>query len=101
MALEGCVICTTSILECMDVRNLVEGMGGEFNSTLSSHCTHVIATRTGSHRYHVARSFTPDVPIVHPQWLWTCYWYRRLVSHDSFEIDFMQAAAVHYLPNGP
>ena len=94
MALEGCVVCCTMNWEGESLRSLIENLGGQYSEALDSWCTHVVTTRTNTHRYRVASARYPETPIVHPAWLWACFWNEggQAVPVGPFMTDFFTAA---------
>ena len=92
MALEGCVVCSTMLWEGESLRHLVQEMGGQYSEVLDSYVTHVVTSRTNTHRYAVAQNNYPETPIVHPRWLWACYWNNAYTPVDSYHVDFYTAA---------
>ena len=54
-------------------------------------CTHIITRNTRTSRFHYARSRFPDVPTVHPRWLWACYWMQMRAPVEPFLTDFYTA----------
>lgn len=92
MALEGCVVCCTMLWEGESLRHLVQQMGGRYSEVIDSHVTHVVTSRTNTHRYAVAQELYPETPIVHPRWLWACYWSNAYTTVDCYHVDFYTAA---------
>lgn len=92
MALADCVICCTSQWEGHSLRCLVEDLGGQFSRVLDSWCTHVITARTNTHRAYIAAEAFPDIPVVHPTWLWACFWHNTRVPLEPYATDFYTAA---------
>lgn len=74
------------------LRNLVQELGGQYSEVLDSHVTHVITSRTNTHRYYVAKESYPETPVVHPRWLWACYWNNASTPVEPYEVDFYTAA---------
>lgn len=76
------------------LRSLIAELGGRYSEALDSWCTHVVTTRTNTHRYRVASARYPETPIVHPAWLWACYWNEggQAVPVGPFMTDFFTAA---------
>lgn len=86
--LENCVICGTMLWEGESVRRLIELLGGVYSEYLSASCTHVVTTRTNTHRYLLAKERYPDIPVVHPRWLWACYWTLKKPAVEPYMTDF-------------
>ena len=72
--LAECVISCAQKWEGESLRKLIEALGGQFSEVLTSYCTHVVTCNTSTRRYLEACERFPETPIVHPQWLWACYW---------------------------
>jgi len=92
MALEDCVVCCPSLWQGASLRGLIESMGGRYSDHMDSHVTQVVTAHTGSHRYKVALANYPETPMVHPAWLWACYWSGSIVQIDRYRTDFYAAA---------
>lgn len=93
MALENCVVSCSTHWNGESLRVLVENLGGRYSETLDPWCTHVIAPRTNAHRYRVASARYPETPIVHPAWLWACYWNNgKAAPVGPYVTDFFTAA---------
>ena len=75
----------------MSMRQLVEMMGGRYSSVADTDVTHIIGTRS-TYRYHVARAMFPELHVLHPSWVWACYWSDKRVSTERYELDFVLAA---------
>ena len=88
MSLAGCVVhCSLTWQRCA-LDSLVTMLGATFSVTLDDRCTHVLTARAGSHRHHVAKVVYPNVHVLHPKWLWACFWSRERVNEDKYDIDF-------------
>lgn len=90
--LEGCVICCGSTWHNCHLPSLVRALGGRHSPVLDASCTHVITARVNTHRFRVARERTPELPLLHPRWLWACYWSGRQVRADQYVVDFYMDA---------
>lgn len=88
MVLEGCVVCCARVWQSCHLPNLVRVLGGHYSEVLDDTCTHVVTSRINSHRYRVAQENYPHLPVVHPRWLWACYWSPTLPSVLQFAVDF-------------
>jgi hypothetical protein len=91
MPLHGCVVCSTSPWHGMGVRQLVEMMGGRYSSVADADVTHVVGARI-THRHHVACAMFPELTVLHPSWVWACYWRDEQVPTERYELDFVLAA---------
>lgn len=87
------MVCCTMLWEGESVRRLIEMLGGVYSQHLSSYCTHVVTARTNTHRFRVARHLFPDIPIVHPCWLWSCYRALKKVPDEPHRTDFCVGVA--------
>ena len=88
MPLSGCVIhCSLTWQRCA-LDSLVLMLGATYSPTLDETCTHVLTARAGSHRHHVAKVAYPDVHVLHPKWLWACFWSRQRAAESKYDIDF-------------
>jgi len=92
MALENCVVSCATLWEGESLRALVQELGGRYSEVLDSHVTHVVTSRTNTHRYKVAKESYPETPVVHPRWLWACYWNNASTSVEAYYVDFFTAA---------
>ena len=91
--LRGCVICCSSRpWQSCYLPSLVRSMGGTPSEVLDGTCTHVVTSQVNSHRSHVAAANYPGVPVVHPRWLWACYWSTTRPGTEQFAIDFYTEA---------
>ena len=86
--LQNCVICASMELDGVSLQSLIEQMGGTHCLYPTRKCTHIITRNTRTRRFHYARTKFPDVPIVHPRWLWACFWMQVLASVEPFLTDF-------------
>lgn len=87
--LAGCVVSCSSTYQGCHLPNLVRTLGGSHTQTLDDSCTHVVTSSTRSHRYLLARYNYPHIPVVHPRWLWACYWSRdQPPPMSKFAVDF-------------
>lgn len=75
----------------MGVRQLVEMMGGRYSSVADADVTHVVGARI-THRHHVACAMFPELTVLHPSWVWACYWRDEQVPTERYELDFVLAA---------
>ena len=87
--LENCVVCAAMLWEGESMRTLVEHLGGTYSESLHDQCTHVITSRTNTSRYLLATKRYPNIPIVHPRWLWVCYWNLIKAPLDPYMTDFL------------
>lgn len=92
MALENCVVSCAVLWEGESLRSLVHALGGRYSEVLDSHVTHVVTSRTNTHRYSVAKESYPETPVVHPRWLWACYWNNASAPVEPYQVDFYTAA---------
>ena len=92
-ALNGCVVCCSSdYWESCHLPRLICTMGGTCVHALEDSCTHVVTSSTSTPRYKVARSRFPHLPVVHPRWLWACYWSAAPVETERYAVDFYREA---------
>ena len=89
--LQNCVICAPRTLENKSFSSLIEQMGGKFSEYVTDKCTHIITRNTRTRRYQNARTRLPNVPIVHPRWLWACYWMQMRAPTEPYLTDFYTA----------
>ena len=90
MLLEDCVIwCPPSYLG-YPLPSLVKALGARYTAILDSYCTHVVSANVKTHRYVLASTGYPEIPIVHPSWLWECYWRLDFYAArvEPFILDF-------------
>jgi hypothetical protein len=87
MLLEDCVIWCPTSYQGYPLLALVKALGARYSAVLDSYCTHVVCSNANTHRYIHGGGYVPEIPIVHPSWLWKCYW----------RMDFCTACVEPYL----
>lgn len=90
--LEGCVIHCSRNWQSCSLPSLVRTLGGTYSEALDASCTHVLTSSANSHRRHIAQAVFPHIPVLHPRWLWACYWSLERPLEESFAIDFYMEA---------
>jgi hypothetical protein len=95
MALANCVICTSTTREADHVRSLVEQLGGRYTDAFNENCTHLVSACEGSFRCRIAstRPSLSYLRVVHPRFLWACWWSGYLVPWDRYLLCFVKAAS--------
>ena len=72
--------------------HLIEQMGGQYVQYPNPRCTHIVTRNTRTTRYQYARTVFPAALIVHPRWLWACYWMAQRPPEEPFLTDFYTGA---------
>ena len=86
--LHGCVVWAPRVWDGVPFARLIAQMGGTICEYPTTKCTHIVTTTTRTRRFQHARQNFSHVPIVHPRWLWACYWMQVRAPVEPFLTDF-------------
>jgi len=66
------------------IRFLLRLMGANVLDAYTSHVTHLVTTKSGSHKFNVNSKY--KLPCINPKWVWECFSTCSLVPLEDYEV---------------
>jgi len=66
------------------IRFLLKLMGAKVLDAYTSHVTHLVTTKSGSHKFNVNSKY--KLPCINPDWVWECFSTCTLVPLEPYEV---------------